>query len=253
MGAQSIARDITEGKRPWPCQASRRGAGPVQRRARAVRLRRLPRPPGAPPHGGQLSCELLAERYGPARREGRRFIAFAVDGAARMQGLINDLLRYSASAPRRERLEPMDRRRARRRWPIWQAIDESGAVVTHDDLPAVPADPTQLVQLFQNLIGNALKFRDGTPRVHVAAERNGEDWLFSVRDNGIGIEPEYVERIFLIFQRLHTRDKYPGTGIGLAICKKIVERHGGRIWVESRPGQGSTFLFTLPVIGSKPS
>jgi light-regulated signal transduction histidine kinase (bacteriophytochrome) len=127
------------------------------------------------------------------------------------------------------------------------ALEESGAVVTHDPLPAVAADASQMAQLLQNLIGNALKFRGAAaPRVHVSARRQEGEWRLAVRDNGIGIEPEYAERIFAIFQRLHTRDRYPGSGIGLAICRKITARHGGRIWVESGPGEGATFCFTLP-------
>ena len=126
--------------------------------------------------------------------------------------------------------------------------------MTHDRLPTVIGDDLQLVQLFQNLIGNAIKFTEnGPPRVHVTAEENGSEFAFSVKDNGIGIEPEYAERIFLIFQRLHSRADYPGTGIGLAICTRIVERHGGRIWVESQLGEGSTFQFTLPAVGGKTS
>jgi chemotaxis family two-component system sensor kinase Cph1 len=126
------------------------------------------------------------------------------------------------------------------------AVEESRAVVTHDQLPVVLADPVQMVQLLQNLIGNAIKFRDSrSPRIHVGVRRQDEQWLFFVRDNGIGIDPQYAERIFVIFQRLHNRDEYAGTGIGLAICRKIVERHGGQIWVESELGKGATFFFTL--------
>ena len=129
------------------------------------------------------------------------------------------------------------------------AIEESGAAVTSDALPTVMADASQLAQVFQNLIGNALKFRaEGRrPEIRVTARREADEWVFAVADNGIGIEPQYFERIFRMFQRLHTRARYPGTGIGLAICKKIVERHGGRIWLESRPEGGTTFFFTLPV------
>jgi light-regulated signal transduction histidine kinase (bacteriophytochrome) len=130
---------------------------------------------------------------------------------------------------------------------LQMAIAESGATITHDSLPEVMVDASQFVQLFQNLIGNAIKFRsEQPPQIHISAEHIEDAWRFSVRDNGIGIEPEYTERIFIIFQRLHRRADYPGTGIGLAICRKIVERHGGRLWIESEPGQGSIFYFTLP-------
>jgi chemotaxis family two-component system sensor kinase Cph1 len=124
----------------------------------------------------------------------------------------------------------------------------SGATITHDKLPTVTGDETQLGQLLQNLIGNALKYRNSKrPVIHVGARRDGASWLFWVTDNGIGIDPQYREKIFVIFQRLHTREEYDGTGIGLAVCKKIVERHGGKIWVDSTPGQGSTFYFTVPL------
>lgn len=129
------------------------------------------------------------------------------------------------------------------------AIDESKATVERSPLPTVRADSRQLVQLFSNILGNAIKFSgDSPPRIEISAERQGRFWAFNVHDHGIGIEPQYYERIFVIFQRLHGRGEYPGTGIGLAICKKIVERHGGSIWVESEPGKGSTFSFTLPAI-----
>jgi len=131
---------------------------------------------------------------------------------------------------------------------LQRAIEESGAVVTYDDLPTIMDDFSQLSRLFQNLIGNAIKFRsEEIPKVHVSAERKENERVFSVRDNGIGIDPKYAKRIFDIFQLLHGREEYPGTGIGLAICKRIVERHGGRIWVESRLGNGSTFYFTIPL------
>jgi light-regulated signal transduction histidine kinase (bacteriophytochrome) len=130
---------------------------------------------------------------------------------------------------------------------LHKAIDESGVIVSVGALPVIQADATQMTQLFQNLLGNALKYRnEHAPHVRVDARPAEKSWLFSVQDNGIGIEPQYFERIFQMFQRLHTREKYSGTGIGLAICRRIVERHGGRIWVESEPGQGSTFLFAIP-------
>ncbi len=194
--------------------------------------------------------QLLARRYkGRLDADADEFIAYAVDGASRMQTLINDLLTYSRVGTRGKDFAPtdgdavLDQALAN----LKMVIEESGAVITRDPLPRLMADATQLTQLFQNLVGNAIKFRgEQPPHVHVAAERKGSAWLFSVRDNGIGIDPQYHERIFVIFQRLHSREEYPGTGIGLAVCKRIVDRHGGRIWVESQLGKGSTFCCTLP-------
>jgi PAS domain S-box-containing protein len=194
--------------------------------------------------------QLLSERYkGRLDKDADEFIAFAVGGAHRMQALINDLLSYSRLETRGKPPEPTDSHDAlgQALANLGTAIRESVALVTNEDLPTVRADESQLVQLFQNLVGNAIKFRGPEPpRVHVSAVSKGNEWLFSVRDNGIGIAKEYHERIFSIFQRLHSREEYPGTGIGLALCKRIVERHGGTIRVESGPGSGSTFFFTLP-------
>jgi signal transduction histidine kinase len=181
------------------------------------------------------------------------FIAFAVDGATRMQRLINDLLAYSRVGSRDKPLAPTDSESVftLALANLQAAIQENGAVITHDPLPTVTADEAHLVQVFQNLLGNALKFHgQGPPRIHVNAAIQGDEWVFAVRDHGIGIDPQYHQRIFAIFQRLHGRNEYPGTGIGLALCKRIVEHHGGRIWVESELNQGATFYFTIPVKGA---
>jgi NO-binding membrane sensor protein with MHYT domain/nitrogen-specific signal transduction histidine kinase len=194
--------------------------------------------------------QLLARRYqGKLDRDADEFIGFAVDGATRMQTLIRDLLSYSRVMTQGRSLQPVDTRHAfdAACENLHKAIEESGVAVSVGALPVIHADATQMTQLFQNLLGNALKYRnEHTPRIHVDAKPAEKSWLFSVEDNGIGIEPQYFERIFQMFQRLHTREKYSGTGIGLAICRRIVERHGGRIWVESAPGRGSTFLFAIP-------
>jgi len=194
--------------------------------------------------------QLLARRYkGKLDADADEFIAYAVDGAGRMQRLIQDLLAYSRVASKAGSLRRISSEDA-----LLQAlqnlrgvIEDSGALVIHDPLPSVMADEIQLIQLFQNLIGNAIKYqKPGIPEVQVAASRNGANkWTFSVKDNGLGIEPQYFEKIFGMFQRLHKREEFAGTGIGLAICKKIVERHGGRITVESQIGLGSTFKFAL--------
>lgn len=196
-------------------------------------------------------AQLLAQRYhGKLDKNADEFIEYVVDGVNRMQRLINDLLAYSRVGTGDKPYEltdceaVLDKSLAN----LQVAIEDSEAVITHDRLPSVTADDLQMVQLFQNLLGNTIKFRnEKPPLVHISARQEENEWLFSVRDNGIGIDEKYATRIFLIFERLHTSAEYHGTGIGLAICKKIVERHGGRIWVKSEPGKGSTFYFTLPL------
>ncbi|MEO8197639.1 MAG: PAS domain S-box protein [Thermoanaerobaculia bacterium] len=201
--------------------------------------------------------QLLARRYkGRLDSDADEFIAFAVDGASRMQRLIQDLLTYSRVGSEGKELSATSSQQALEQALVnlRGAIEGSGALVTHDVLPAVLADEMQLVQLFQNLVGNAIKYRGpGVPRVHVSAARNGDlKWVFSVRDNGLGIDPKYFERIFGMFQRLHKREEFAGTGIGLAICRKIAERHGGAISVESQPGQGANFRFSLASAEGEP-
>ncbi|OUL29025.1 cyanobacterial phytochrome A [Nostoc sp. T09] len=197
--------------------------------------------------------QLLEMRYEEELDEdAKEFINFAVEGVSLMQTLIDDVLAYSKVDMQAiafgltEVEKPLNRSLSNLRG----RIHETGAVITHDPLPTVMADSTQLMQLFQNLIANAIKFRsDKPPQIHIGAERLEDEWLFSVRDNGIGLDPRFSERIFVIFQRLHTREEYPGTGMGLAICKKIIECHRGRIWVESQLDEGATFYFTIPVGG----
>ncbi|WP_433324451.1 sensor histidine kinase [Spirillospora sp. CA-294931] len=203
-------------------------------------------------------CQMIERRYGDQLDErGRQYIEFAVDGAKRMQALINDLLGFSrvgrSSGPETE--VELDAAADRALDNLSTLREETGAEVVVDDLPTVMGDRTQLVQLFQNLIGNAIKFRgDQPPRIRVTARRDGDVWEFACRDNGIGIEPHHADRVFLIFQRLHPRDEYDGTGIGLALCKKIVEYHGGRIWLQAAGDEddpGTTILWTIPAIQEK--
>jgi PAS domain S-box-containing protein len=198
--------------------------------------------------------QLLAKRYqGRLDSDADEFIAFAVDGCNRMQGLIQDLLAYSRAGTKGKALCQVSGEDALEGalTNLRATIEQSGAIVSHDSLPAIRTDETQLTQVFQNLVGNAIKYRRAeVPRVHVSATKSGDnEWIFSVRDNGLGIAPQYFERIFVLFQRLHGRDEFDGTGMGLAICKKVLERLGGRIWVESQPEKGSTFRFALPERG----
>ncbi|MDH3583203.1 MAG: ATP-binding protein, partial [Phycisphaerae bacterium] len=199
---------------------------------------------------------LLQRRYaGKLDEQADRWIARAVDGTERMQTLIRDLLTYSRVDSRSRPFEPVDTNQAfENALALLEAsIEDAGAEVTSDPLPTVYGDASQLVQLLQNLIGNGLKYHgEAAAKVHVSARRQGEEWEFSVRDNGIGIAPEHQERIFEILRRLHSEQEYPGTGIGLAVCRRVVQRHGGRIWVESEPGKGSDFRFTMPVGATEP-
>jgi chemotaxis family two-component system sensor kinase Cph1 len=197
--------------------------------------------------------QLLEMRYEDELDEdAKEFINFAVEGVSLMQTLIDDVLAYSKVDTQAIafQLTEVEKALERALGNLRQRILETGAIITHDPLPTVLAGSTQLMQLFQNLIANAIKFRsEEPPRIHISAERLEDEWLFSVKDNGIGIDPRFSDRIFVIFQRLHTRDEYQGTGMGLAICKKIIECHRGRIWVESQLGEGATFYFTIPVGG----
>lgn len=194
--------------------------------------------------------QLLQQRYqGQLDERADQYIGLAVDAATRMQALINDLLMFSRVQRHVKSFKStaVEQVLALAKANLYVAIEESSALITSDAMPTVMADPAQMTQLFQNLIGNAIKFRSTeSPLIHISAQRHDDAWCFSVHDNGIGIAPDYFERIFVIFQRLHARQDYPGTGIGLALCKKIVERHGGKIWVESRLGHGATFSFTIP-------
>ncbi|MBI1792493.1 MAG: hypothetical protein HYR60_33640 [Acidobacteria bacterium] len=194
--------------------------------------------------------QLLERRYkGKLDATADEFIASAMEGVAQMQERIQGLLEYSRISTRGGEFQPVDCER------LFQDVlaslragqEESAAVVTHDPLPTLSADARQLRVVFQQLLSNAVRYRsEDPPRVHLRAQADGAEWTFSIQDNGIGLDPQYAAQIFVIFRRLHTRSEYPGTGLGLALCKRIVERHGGRIWVESEPGKGAAFHFTLP-------
>ena len=199
--------------------------------------------------------QLLEKRYkDKLDTDAKEFIQIAVDGALRMQSLINDLLSYSLVGARQKTVEPTDCDYVLGQViaTLSTTIEQNNAIITNDDLPTVMADASQMHELIKNLVSNAIKFRsEHAPRIHISAKQDINTWLFSVQDNGLGIDPQHNDKIFLIFQRLHRKEEYPGTGIGLAICKRIVERHSGKIWVESNIGKGSTFYFTLPVTGEE--
>jgi PAS domain S-box-containing protein len=202
-------------------------------------------------------AQLLMRRYaGKLDAEGDQYLSFIVSASERMRVLVEDLLAYARIATEDERPSSvaLDEDLEAAITQLSHAIEESGATITHDPMPTVRVDRGQMVRLFQNLVGNALKYRKPgqSPKVHVAAEQNGTDWVISVRDNGIGFDPKYASTIFAPFKRLHTAQEYPGTGVGLAICRRIVQAQGGRIWAESEPAVGTTFFFTLPIEGQEP-
>ena len=194
--------------------------------------------------------KLLEKRYkGRLDERADEYINFAIDSVARLDMLLSDLVEFSRLETKTKKFEPVSASAALERaiFDLHTAIEESYAEITYDLLPIVVANESQITRLFQNLISNSIKFRsDKKLRIHISAEKKGNEWVFSIRDNGIGIDPKFAERIFVVFQRLHTKQEYEGSGMGLALCRKIVEVHGGRIWVESELGKGSTFYFTLP-------
>jgi len=197
-------------------------------------------------------AQLLQKRYqGKLDEKGDKYLTYMFDAANRMSSLITDLLAFSRVGSSAEPFQPVEMESVLKDalTNLKVAIEGSGVEITHDPLPQVEGDRGQLTQLLQNLIANGLKYqkKDTAPRVSVSVERQHDEWVFGVHDNGIGIDPQFYDRIFIIFQRLHKREEFSGTGMGLAICRKIVERHGGRIWVESSPGEGSSFYFSLPV------
>lgn len=201
-------------------------------------------------------AELLAAKHADKLDpEASRYISHIVKASQRMSDLVRDLLEYARATTEEERPTSvtLDEDLEAALTHLTQAVEESGASITHDPLPTVQVDRGQMVRLFQNLIGNALKYRktDVQPVIHVSAEQSGGDWVIAVKDNGIGFDPQYASGIFAPFKRLHQPDAFPGTGVGLAICRRIVEAHGGRIWAESRPGEGAIFRFTLPVEGKQ--
>jgi PAS domain S-box-containing protein len=250
IGASSIVRDITEQIRTE--EALARQSVELQRsnaeleRFAYVASHDLQEPLRTVTNYVQL----LARRYrGKLDSDADEFIGYAVDSANRMRQLIQDLLSYARIHTRGDAFELVSLAEivAETLDGLQLALGESGAAVTWGPLPVVLADPSQMGQLLSNLIANAIKFRGADPpAIDLRAERRGSEWVVSLRDNGIGIDPQFFNRIFIVFQRLHGMSEYPGTGIGLALCKRIVERHGGRIWVESQPGRGSVFFFTLP-------
>ena len=195
--------------------------------------------------------QLLQMRYsGQLDSDADEFINFAVEGAKRMQNLIQDLLAYSRVTTKGNEFKDIKMEEALEQALVnlKMSIEENNANITHDPLPIITADYSQIIQLLQNLIGNSIKYRsDKIPEIHISAQEKDNDWIFSVEDNGIGIDPQYSDQVFQIFKRLHTNEEYKGTGIGLAITKRIIERHSGRIWVESELGKGSKFYFTIPI------
>ena len=195
--------------------------------------------------------QLIERRYmDKLDNDANDFIKFAVDGANRLQSLIVGLLEFSRIKTSGKEFREVDVNRILNKvlTDIELQVNESGAVIEREKMPVINGDEAQIFRLFQNIIQNGIKFRrEGVkPHITISFEKSGKEYIFIIKDNGIGIEEQYFERIFIIFQRLHTREEYPGTGIGLSICKRIVERHGGRIWIESKQGEGSSFCFTIP-------